>query len=168
MNPMREVRVGKVTINMGLGVGGKKLSNAEAILEEISNQKPVRTYAKRTNKDFGITKGSPIGCKVTVRGKKATSILEKFFKAIGEEISEDSFDGNGNFAFGIKEHIEIPGLEYDPEIGIYGMDVCVSLIRPGFRVKNRRRESHSIPKPHQINSGEAISFLEKNFDVKVI
>ncbi|KXA99633.1 50S ribosomal protein L5 [candidate division MSBL1 archaeon SCGC-AAA261D19] len=168
MNPMRKIRIGKITINMGVGVGGKKLSNAEAVLEEIANQKPVRTYAKKTNKDFGISKGSPIGCKVTVRGRKAIPILEKLFKAIGGEISGNSFDGNGNFAFGIKEHIEIPGLEYDPEIGIYGMDVCVSLIRPGFRVKNRRRESRPIPKSHQINSEEAISFLEENFDVKVI
>lgn len=164
---MREIKIEKVTINMGIGIGGKKLSNAEKVLEEITKQKPVRTYAKSTNKDFNISKGTPIGCKVTIRGEKTNPVLEKLFEAVDGELDKESFDENGNFAFGVKEHIEIPGLEYDPQIGIYGMDVCISLIRSGFRVKKRRRKPHSIPKFHQIPKEEAVEFLEENFDVKV-
>lgn len=168
MNPMREIKIEKVTLNIGVGKGGKDLSNAEMILEEISGQRPVRTYAKRTNKEFGIRQGAPIGCKVTLRGRKAVSTLKKLFEAKGKELRKSSFDGQSNFSFGIKEQIDIPGIEYDSDVGIYGMDVCVSLARPGYRIKHRRRRPRSIPPSHQIDEGEAIEFVKRNFGVQVV
>lgn len=167
MNQMRRIKVEKVTLNIGVGVGGKDLSNAEMILKEISDQNPVRTYAKRTNKDFGIRQGAPIGCKVTLRGEKAVSTLEKLFEARGNELPESSFNGGGNFSFGIKEHIEVPKIEYDPDVGIYGMDVCVSLARPGYRIKNRRIRPRSIPHSIRIDKEEAINFVKQKFGVQV-
>ncbi|KXB02809.1 50S ribosomal protein L5 [candidate division MSBL1 archaeon SCGC-AAA261F19] len=164
---MRRIKVEKVTLNIGVGVGGKDLSNAEMILREISDQNPVRTYAKRTNKDFGIRQGAPIGCKVTIRGEKAVSTLEKLFEAKGSELPESSFNEGGNFSFGIKEHIEIPKIEYDPDVGIYGMDVCVSLARPGYRIKNRRIRPRSIPPSIRIDKEEAINFVKQKFGVQV-
>ncbi|MBS3815241.1 MAG: 50S ribosomal protein L5 [Hadesarchaea archaeon] len=165
---MREIRVGKASLNIGVGMGGKKLSKAEGVLEEIVDQEPVRTYAKRTNKDFEITQGTPVGCKVTLRGEKAVSVLDRLLKAVGREINESSIDRNGNFSFGVDEHIEISGMEYNPEIGIYGLDVSVSLVRPGFRIKNRRRNPSKIPESHQIDKSETIQFLEENFSVEVV
>lgn len=167
MNSMRELEIEKVTLNIGVGEGGKALSNAEKVLEEISNQKPVRTRAKQTHRDFGIRKGAPIGCKITLRGEKAFSTLKKLFDA-KDKISKSSFDGTGNFSFGIKEHIDIPGMKYDPDIGIYGMDVCVTLSRPGYRIKKRRQQPRSIPKSHRIKKEEAIDFMQKNFDIQVV
>lgn len=167
MNLMRELEIEKVTLNIGVGEGGKALSNAEKVLEEISGQKPVRTRAKQTHRDFGIRKDAPIGCKVTLRGERALSTLKRLFEA-KDKISKSSFDNTGNFSFGIKEHINIPEMEYDPDIGIYGMDVCVSLSRPGYRIKHRRRLNRSIPKSHQIKKEEAIGFVQQNFDIQVV
>jgi large subunit ribosomal protein L5 len=168
MNPMREIRIEKVVLNMGVGEGGDKLAKAESVLERITGQKPIRTYAKSTIRDWGLKKGSPIGCKVTLRKRGAEEVLDRLFEAIERRVKKGSFDGRGNFSFGIKEHIDIPGITYDPAVGIFGMDVCVSLCRPGFRVKWRRRGSHRIPPKHLITREEAIDFVAEKFKVKVI
>lgn len=168
MNVMREIKVGKVVINMGVGEGGRKLSNAEGVLKEITGQTPARTYAKQTNQTIGIREGTPVGCKVTLRKERAIANLKKLLKVKGMEIKESSFDENGNFSFGIKEHIEIPDLEYEPDIGIFGMDVNVSLERPGFRIKKRRRRPRPVPKSHRIDKEEAVEFVEQNLNVEVV
>jgi large subunit ribosomal protein L5 len=93
--------------------------------------------------------------------------LKKTFEAIDNKISKNVFDAQGNFSFGIKEHIDIPGVKYDPEIGILGMDVCITLERPGFRVK-RKKLSTKIGKKHFIKPEEAIEWVSKNFGVEVI
>ncbi len=168
MNSMLEIEVGKVVLNISVGKGGRELSNAEQILHKITDQEPLRTYAKQTNPSFGVREGAPIGCKVTLRDDSAIEVLERLLEVKGNEISESSFDDNGNFSFGIEEHIEISGMEYDPDVGIFGMDVSVELVRPGFRVKKRRRRPSSISKSHQIGKGEAIDFVEKEFGVQVV
>lgn len=168
MNSMKEIKVGKVVLNIGVGEGGRKLTNAEDILQSIAGQETVRTYAKGTNQTFAVREGSPIGCKVTLRGESAVDTLEELFEVKGKELKETSFDDFGNFSFGVDEHIEIPRVEYDPDVGIFGMDVSVNLRRPGFRVKNRRRQSSSIPESHRINKEEAIEFVEKEFGVRVV
>jgi large subunit ribosomal protein L5 len=165
---MREIKVEKVVLNIGVGEGGEKLAKAESVLEKITDQKPARTYAKSTIRDWGVKKGSPIGCKVTLRGQKAEEILNKLFDAVERRVRKDSFDGQGNFSFGIREHIDIPGISYDPAVGIFGMDVCVSLGRPGYRVKWRRRASRRIPPSHLISEEEAIDFITKKFGVEIV
>ena len=168
MNPMQEVRIEKVTLNIGVGEGGDKLLKAEKVLGEIAGRKPIRTVAKETIRDFGIRKGEPVGCKVTLRGEAAEEILRRMLGAVEKRLNQASFDDQGDFSFGIKEHIDIPGIKYDPEIGIFGMDVCVSLCKPGYRIKYRRRETRKIPRTHRVKKDEAINFMSSKFSIQVI
>lgn len=168
MNPMRDIRIDKVVLNMGIGEGGDKLTNAEKVLEHITKQKPARTYAKKAIRDWGVKLGSPIGCVVTLRGKRAVETLNRLLDAVERHVKRNSFDKDGNFAFGIKEHIDIPGISYDPELGVFGMDVCVTLIRPGYRIRRRRRLDRPIPPRHKITKEEAINFVTGKFGVQVV
>lgn len=168
MNPMQEVRIEKVTLNIGVGEGGDKLLKAEKVLGEISGRKPVRTTAKETIRDFGIRKGEPVGCKVTIRGEASEEMLRRLLGAVEKRLNPASFDDQGNFSFGIKEHIDIPGIKYDPDIGIFGMDVCVALCKPGYRVKYRRRETRKIPRAHRVKKDEAINFMSSKFNTQAI
>jgi large subunit ribosomal protein L5 len=167
MNVMRRLRIGKVTVNMGVGEGGERLAKAESLLERLTGQRPIKTYAKATNQTFGIRKGAPIACKVTLRGVKAEEFLKKALEAVEHKLPRKSIDGCGNLSFGIREHIDIPGVRYDPSIGIFGMDVCITMERPGYRIKRRRIENRKIPKKHVVTPEETISFLEERYGVKV-
>lgn len=164
-NPMREIRIEKVTLNIGCGEGGEKLEKAKKLLEKLTGKKVVITRThKRTT--FGTARGRPIGCKVTLRGNDAIEFLKKAFDAIDFKLSKTSFDSLGNFSFGIKEYIDLPGIRYDPDIGIYGMDVCVTVERRGYRVK-RKKISTKIGKKHIIRPEEAIEFVKNKFNVKI-
>lgn len=166
--PMTKPRIEKVTVNMGVGESGERLSKAEKLLEEITGMKPVRTIAKRTNRDFGIRKGEPIGCKVTLRGKRAIEVLKKLLGAVDYNLRRENFSLEGGFSFGIREHIDIPGMKYDPEVGIFGMDVCVTLEKPGHRVKRRKIKRGKIPKRHRVSKEEAMEFASEELGVNVI
>jgi len=87
---------------------------------------------------------------------------------VDNKISKKCFDKHGNFSFGIKEHIEIRGVRYEPEIGIFGMDVCVSLNRPGYRVKKRRREKAKIGSKHILTPEEALVFIKDSLSVEIV
>jgi len=166
MNPMRKIQIEKVTINIGCGEAGEKLERAKMLLENLTNKKIVITKThKRTT--FGSAKTRPIGCKITLRGKDAQEFLKKAFEAIDNKLSKNVFDVQGNFSFGIKEHIDISGVRYEPEIGIFGMDVCVTLERPGFRIK-RKKLSSKIGKQHLIKPEEAIEWVSKNYGVEIV
>jgi large subunit ribosomal protein L5 len=166
MNNMRNIKIEKITINIGCGEAGEKLDKAKKLLENLTNKKIVITKTnKRTT--FGSPKGSDIGCKVTLRGNDAKEFLKRAMDAIDKKLSKNVFDKQGNFSFGIKEHIDIPGIKYDPEIGILGMDVCVSLERPGFRVK-RKKISSKIGKKHLITPEETGEWVAKTYGVEII
>ncbi|HDJ95043.1 MAG TPA: 50S ribosomal protein L5, partial [Acidilobales archaeon] len=158
-NPMLKPRIAKVTVNIGVGGSGDRLQKAAKVLEMLTGQKPVPRKARRTIKEFGIHRGENIAVMVTLRGKRAIEFLNKAFDAVGRRIKASSFDKFGNFSFGIKEHISIPGVKYDPEIGIFGMDVCVTIERPGFRVMRRRRARSRVPLRHRVSKEEAIEFI---------
>ncbi len=167
MNPMREIRIAKVTLNMGVGEPGEKLELAKELLEKISGTKAVKTKAKKRVPSWGIRPGLEIGVKTTVRGEKAVELLKKLFAAVNNRISASNFDDHGNLSFGIKEYIHIPGMKYDPKYGIVGLDVCVTLERPGYRVKRRRFKS-KIGKRHLITKDEAIQFFKDKFGVEIV
>src|SRR5512136_3121416 len=150
MNPMREVCVDKIVVHMGVGESGDKLSKAVDLMKQITGNSPVRSNAKKTNPTFGIRKGAPISCKVTLRGKKAGEFLETALKIIDRQVSPGQFDRTGNFSFGIEEHTDFPGMSYDPQIGIYGMDINVVLARKGIRITRRHIEPHRLPKRQQV------------------
>ncbi|MEM3022318.1 MAG: 50S ribosomal protein L5 [Candidatus Bathyarchaeia archaeon] len=167
-NPMRRIRVGKVVVNMAIGKSGDPLERARKVLEGLVGQRPCSRDAKKTVKDFGIRKGEPIACMATLRGNRALEFLRRALAAIGNRIKASSFDERGNFAFGIKEHIEIPGTKYDPELGIFGLDVIVALERPGFRVKRRAYKRSGVGKSHEISKEEAISFAREGLGIEVV
>jgi large subunit ribosomal protein L5 len=162
---MREPVVEKVVVHMGVGQGGRELANAEEILEAVTGQQSVRTRAKATQPEFGIREGDPIGAKVTLRGDEAEEFLERALDLTG--ISRSQFDDTGNFSFGVAEHTEFPGQEYDPNTGIYGMDVTVNLVRPGERIKKRTKATRSIPSRHRLDTEDAITYLEDSYDMEV-
>ena len=141
MNPMNEVVIAKATVNIGVGEAGDKLSRALNLMESMFGQKPVRTFSKVTNPEFGIRKKQPIACKVTLRGEKADNAIKMVLDGINNNIKSTQFDAQGNLSFGIAEHIDIPGMKYDPDIGILGMNVSVTFEKPGYRI-NRRRISN--------------------------
>lgn len=165
MNPMTNIKIEKVTINIGCGSTSDKLEKAKILLEKLTEKKIVTTITKTRN-TFGSAKGRPIGCKITLRRKDAEEFLKKAFEAVDKKLSKSVFDGQGNFSFGIKEHIDIPGVRYDPEIGILGMDVCVTLERPGFRVK-RKRMGGKVGKNHLIKPEESMDWVSKNYGVEI-
>ena len=162
---MREPRVEKVVVHMGVGQGGRELANAEEILGDVAGQQPVRTQARETVGEFDIREGDPIGAKVTLRDETAREFLETALSFTG--LSRSQFDDTGNFSFGVEEHTDFPDQEYDPTIGIYGLDVTVNLVRPGYRVAKRDKASRSIPSSHRLTPGDAVAFVESTFDVEV-
>ena len=162
---MREPTVEKVVVHMGVGQGGEPLAQAEEIIGEVAGQQPVRTTAKRTIQDFNVREGDPIGTKVTLRGEDAEAFLGTALPLA--ELHEAQFDKTGNFSFGVEEHTDFPDQEYDPEIGIYGLDVTVNLVRPGYRISKRNKMARAIPSGHRLTAEDAVAFLESKFDVDV-
>jgi len=162
---MRQPSVEKVVVHMGVGEGGRELGRAEDILEEITGQTSVRTQAKRTRQEFDIREGDPIGAKVTLRGDEAEEFVETTLEITDLERSQ--FDDTGNFSFGVEEHTEFPSQEYDPTIGIYGLDVTVNLVRPGYRIAKRDKETRSIPSGHRLTPEDAVAFLETEYGVTI-
>lgn len=167
MNPMEQVRINKATVNIGVGQGGEELVRAEKLLTNITGQKPVRTFSKVTNPEFGIRKRQPIGCKVTLRKQKAVDTVKLILEGIDRKISASQFDKQGNVSFGIHEHIDIPGMRYDPEIGIFGMDVAITFEKPGYRIKRRKIQNKKIPTKHQITKEETMEFMKETFQVNL-
>ncbi|RXK51797.1 50S ribosomal protein L5 [Halorientalis pallida] len=162
---MREPRIEKVVVHMGVGQGGRELANAEDILAEVTDQQPVRTTAKETVGEFNIRQGDPIGAKVTLRDAEADEFLQTAIPLV--DLSASQFDDTGNFSFGVEEHTDFPSQEYDPNIGIYGLDVTVNMVRPGYRVAKRDKASRSIPSNHRLNPDDAVAYVEAAYDVEV-
>ena len=166
INPMKEIQVSKVVINIGVGKSGDPVEKAKNALSELTGKTPSVRGAKKSVRDFGIHKGEPIGAMVTLRRTDATNFLRRIMESKRNVIKNSSFDNNGNISFGIHEHIDIPGTKYNPDIGIFGMDVCAALTRPGYRI-SRRRNPHRIGKSHKITKDESIEFFKAQFGVEV-
>jgi len=168
VNPMREVVLDKVTVNVGVGEAGERLVKALKVLELITGQKPVKTISNTTNRDLGIRRGQDIGCKVTLRGKSADEFLKKAFWTRDNRIAGYSFDPNGNFSFGIPDHTDFEGMKYDPEIGIIGMDINVTLKRRGKRITQRKLLKRKVPSIHRVAKKEGIEFVRSKLNIEVV
>ncbi|MEB3816884.1 MAG: 50S ribosomal protein L5 [Desulfurococcales archaeon] len=166
-SPMRKPRIAKVTVNISLGYSGERLVKAAKLLEELTGQKPVFRKAKRTIRAFGVRKGENIAVMVTLRGQRAIEFLKKALEAVGRRLKVSSIDQHGNVSFGIEEHILIPGVRYDPELGILGMDVAITIERPGHRIvrRKRMRKSH-IPLRHRVKPEETMILLSQLLGVE--
>ncbi|HET6589616.1 MAG TPA: 50S ribosomal protein L5 [Candidatus Nitrosocosmicus sp.] len=166
-NSMKQIKVDKVVINIGVGKSGDPVEKAKNALSELTGKKPSVRGAKKSVRDFGIHKGEPIGAMVTLRRTDAVNFLRRILESKRNVIKSSSFDTNGNISFGIREHIDIPGTKYNPDIGIFGMDVCAALTRPGYRISHKRNPS-KIGKDHKITKNESIEFFRSQFGVEII
>jgi large subunit ribosomal protein L5 len=167
-NVMRQPRVEKVTVNIGVGEAGDRLAKAQKVIEMVTQQKSKITVAKITNRDLGVREGMPIGCKVTLRGEKAEAFLKKALTIRENRIYKYSFDPEGNLSFGIADYTDFEGMKYDPEIGIFGMDVNVSIQRPGRRITRRRIMKKKLPQSHRMTRQEAANFMKEKYKVEVL
>ena len=166
MNPMREIRVEKVTLNIGAGKDQNVLEKGVKLLTNLTGVSPIKTTTQKRIAAWGLRPGLPIGCKITLRKKKAEEMLTRALDAKDNSLRQEQFDDHGNMAFGVAEYIDIKDAKYDPEIGMMGLEICVTLERPGYRIKRRRFQQRKIPNRHKITKSEAIEFMRKRFNVK--
>jgi large subunit ribosomal protein L5 len=166
-NPMKNIRIEKVTVNMGVGQTGEELEKAITILKEITNANPVKTKCKVKAPTWGIREGLTIGTKTTLRKQKAQQFLKNALQAKENKLKEKNFDKNGNFGFGIKEYVDLPKVKYNPDLGIKGLDVLVTLERKGYRIKKRKINKQKIPKRHKITKQEAINYMKEQHGVEI-
>tara|TARA_Y100000992_G_scaffold119852_1_gene78531 strand:+ start:406 stop:960 length:555 start_codon:yes stop_codon:yes gene_type:complete len=134
-NPLEVPKIKKIVLNMGIGENvsdSKKINSAVDALELISGQKPVKTIAKKAIAGFKLREGLPVGVKVTLRKKVMYEFIDRLINIALPRVrdfrglNKKSFDGNGNYAFGIKEHIIFPEINYESVTDIWGMDVVIS------------------------------------------
>jgi len=166
-NTMRKIRIDKITLNIGAGKNTELLEKGVKLLTELTGIPPVKTITNKRIPTWGLRPGLPIGCKLTLRGDKGRELLVRLLKAKENKLTQSQFDDNGNISFGIHEYIDVPGAKYNPEIGIIGFQVCVTLQRPGFRVKRRRLRSARLCKTHNIMKEDSMNFMAEEFGVKV-
>jgi large subunit ribosomal protein L5 len=164
---MKEIRVDKVVINIGVGKSGDPIEKAKKALLELTGHQPAVRGAKKSVRDFGIHKGEPIGAMVTLRRTAALDFLKRVIESKRNILKASSFDDFGNISIGIHEHIDIPGTKYNPEIGIFGMDVSAVLVRPGYRIARKSRKRSKIGKSHRINREESMGFFRQHFGAQI-
>ena len=163
---MRDVLIAKVTLNIGVGKSDDMMKKGLKLLSKLSNVKPVKTSTSKRIPGFGLRPGLAIGCKTTIR-RGAEELLRKLLVAKEGILLEKCFDKQGSFSFGIAEYIDIPGLEYDPDLKIMGLEVAVTLERKGFRIKRRKISPNKIGIKHKITKEEAMQFITDKFGVTV-
>jgi len=164
---MRAISVEKVTLNMGTGKETPRMEKAIKLLTAMTERKPVKAVTNKRIPTWGVRPGLPLGVKVTIRREAAVEVLKRLLAAKDNRLKPSSFGTNGELAFGIPEYIDILGIKYDPTIGVMGLDVCVTLKRPGFRVKRRRRMSRKVPSKHTIGREDAMAFMRSQFGIEV-
>ena len=159
INSMKQIKISKLTLNVGAGKNEDLLKKGLKLLQKLSPVKPVKTTTQRRIPGWGLRPGLAIGCKTTVR-KNCPELLKKLLVAKENILSIKNFDQQGNFSFGVPEYIDIEGLEYDPDLKIMGLEVAVTLERPGFRVKKRIVKKSNLGNSHKITNDQAIEFVQ--------
>ena len=138
-NVMQVPRLDKVVLNMGVGeavADSKKIQSALADLQAIAGQKPVVTHARTSIATFKLREGMPIGVKVTLRKSRMYDFIDRLVTIALPRVRDfrglnpKSFDGRGNYALGIKEHIVFPEINYDQIDQVWGLDVVVCTTAP--------------------------------------
>ena len=167
-NSMKKIFLSKVVLNMGVGKSGEPIEIGKKTLSQITGKKPNTRNAKKSQRDWGVRKGEPIGVAITVRNDDAIELLKRLLLAKDNKINGQAIDNEGNMSFGIKEHIDIPGIKYDPKIGILGLEVSASLSRSGFNIRLRSQHKSKVGKKHRISRDDTIKFLTENFGVQIV
>ena len=134
-NDMQIPKISKIVLNMGVGEAvndSKKIKSAVEDMAAIAGQQPVITRAKKSIAGFRVREGMPLGVKVTLRGDQMYEFLDRLITIAMPRVrdfrgvSGKSFDGNGNYAMGLKEHIVFPEIEYDKIVEMWGMDINIT------------------------------------------
>jgi len=164
-NPMREVKIDKVVLN--IGATGDNLAKAVKLLEIlIPDRKPSKMKSKKRIPSLGVRPGLEVGTVVTIR-KNKEEVLKRMLVAVENTLRKKQVSEN-NFSFGIKEYLEIPGVEYNRDIGMIGLDVTVVFKRSGRRIALRKVKKGKVSKRQAITPEEIIKFMEDNFQTKFI
>jgi len=161
-NKMREIKIEKVVLSVG-GIGDE-LEKGYKLLEFLTNKKPAKMKSQKRIPAFNIRPGLEVGAVVTLR-KEAVEFLKRMLVTVDHVLKKKQVSMN-NFSFGIKEYIEIPGVEYQRDIGIKGFDVTVVFKRAGKRIRLKKIKKGKIPSRQMIQPEEIIKFMEANFEVK--
>ena len=165
MNVMKEIRIEKITLNIGTGEAGAKLTKAMKLLDTISKLKSIATTTKKRIPTWGIRPGLTIGCKVTLR-KNKEELTKRLLIAKENRLKKSNF-GDGTISFGIPEYIDIPGIQYDIDIGIIGLDVSITLQRAGYSIAKRATQRRKIGRSHKITKQETMDFMKEKFNVVI-
>ncbi len=163
-NKMRKIRMEKVVLSVG-GTA-ENLEKGAKLLNILTNRKPSRRMSRKRIPSLGVRPKLEIGAVVTIR-KNPEVILKRVLLAIDNTIRKKQIVEN-NFSFGIKEYIEIPGMEYQRDIGIMGFDVTVVFERAGRRVKMKKIKTGRVPKRQAISKEEIIKYMEDNFQTRFV
>ena len=162
-NPMRKIKIEKVVLSCG--AIDKNLEKARKLLEYITDMKAQIIASKKRIPNFGVRPGLEVGTRVTLRGEKGLQLLKRLLAALDNTISKSQLSKN-HFSFGIKEYIEIPGLEYKRDVGIIGLNVTIVFARPGVRVKIKKIKAGKLPSRQHVTEEEIAKFMEENFQTK--
>lgn len=163
VNPMQNIRLEKVCLNICTGKSDETLNKAAKVLEQLTGQTPIFSKAKITIRAFGIRRNEKIAANVVIRGEKAMEVLNAGLRVKEFELPETCFSNTGTFGFGIQEHIDL-GIKYDTSIGIFGMDFAVVLSKPGRRVSERKKCKSRVGKKQRVSKEEAIEWFKKAFE----
>jgi large subunit ribosomal protein L5 len=163
-NIMRKIKIEKVVLNIG-GVA-ESLEKGVKLLERLTNKKAKRVKSNKRIPSLNVRPGLEVGAFVTLRNKEATTLLERLFAAEGNKLKKKQISEN-SFSFGVKEYIEIPGFQYQRDIGIIGLDVTVTFVRAGKRVIRKKLKKGRFPKRQHISKEEIIKFVEENLKIEI-
>ncbi len=164
-NKMREIKIEKVVLS--LGYTGEELEKGVKLLKLLSGgRKPAKMKTKKRIPSLNVRPGLEIGAVVTIR-KNPEEILKKMLIAIDNKLRRRQISKN-NFSFGIKEYLEIPGIEYQRDIGIMGLDITVAFKRSGRRVKLKKIKQGKFSQRQSISREEIIKFMEDKFNTEFV
>ena len=165
-NKMQEIEIEKMVLHCG-GTEDKHEKSVK-LLGMITKRKVFNVQSTKRIPAFGISPGKKSGCKVTLRDKtKIIELLQRFFASFDNELSGKKITHN-QVCFGVHEYIEVPGLDYDRDIGILGLEVMVVFKRKGKRVGAKKIKQGNIPKKQQVKREEIEEYLIKEFDLEVL
>jgi large subunit ribosomal protein L5 len=164
-NKMREIEIEKMVLNCG-GID-EKFERSVKLLEKITKRKIQARKSTRRIPAFGISPGKKSGCNITLRNKEQIKdLFIRFLAALDNQISEKQITTN-QLSFGIREYIEIPGLDYDRDIGILGFEVNLVFKRKGKRTALKKIKKGKCPQKQKVTKEEIIDFLNNNFEIEI-
>lgn len=161
---MREIKIEKIVFS--IGGTGDDLEKGVKLLKLLTGRKPSKRKTRKRIPSLGVRPKLEVGAVVTIR-QNINEFLKKMLSAIDNRLSKKQISEN-NFSFGIKEYIEIPGVEYQRDIGIIGLDVTVVFKRTGRRIMFKKIKQGKIPKRQAISPEEIIKFMEDNFQTEFV